>query len=126
MEKRNGYHNIEKRLFHGTSHKNVHDINVYGFNRSFAGKHGTQFGNGTYFAVAAEYSTRDHFSPPNAQEEKCMYLCRVPTVNFTAGKPNKGTSLQKYDSVVDNVHNPSIFVIFHDTQVYPEYLITFN
>ena len=30
-----------------------------------------------------------------------------------------------YDSVVDNVGNPSIFVGFYDAQAYPEYLITF-
>ena len=31
----------------------------------------------------------------------------------------------RYDSVVDNVRNPSIFVIFVDNHCYPEYLITF-
>ena len=30
-----------------------------------------------------------------------------------------------YDSVVDNVGNPYIFVVFYDPQAYPEYLITF-
>ena len=31
-----------------------------------------------------------------------------------------------YDSAVDNVAKPVEFVIFHDTQAYPEYIITFN
>ncbi len=31
-----------------------------------------------------------------------------------------------YDSVVDNVQNPSMFVVFHDCQAYPDYLITFK
>ena len=31
----------------------------------------------------------------------------------------------RYDSVVDNVQNPSIFVKFVDNHCYPEYLITF-
>ena len=30
-----------------------------------------------------------------------------------------------YESVVDNLANPSIFVVFSDAQCYPEYLITF-
>ena len=30
-----------------------------------------------------------------------------------------------FDSVVDNVQNPTIFVIFQDALVYPEYLIVF-
>lgn len=62
-----------------------------------------------------------------------MYLCRVLTGDYTLGKQNmivppaKGAiAVQKYDSVVDNTGNPSMFVIFHDTQAYPEYLITFK
>ena len=35
-----------------------------------------------------------------------------------------GTDL--YDSTVDNVSNPQIFVAYHDAQAYPEYLITFK
>jgi len=31
-----------------------------------------------------------------------------------------------FDSVVDNISNPQIFVVFFDAQTYPEYLITFN
>lgn len=60
-----------------------------------------------------------------------MYLCRVLTGDYTTGQqnmivpPQKDTG-QKYDSVVDNVAKPSIFVIFHDSHAYPEYLITFK
>ena len=31
----------------------------------------------------------------------------------------------RFDSVVNTSHDPTIFVIFHDDQCYPEYLITF-
>ena len=31
-----------------------------------------------------------------------------------------------YDSIVDKPVDPEIFVIFHDKQCYPEYLITFE
>ena len=31
----------------------------------------------------------------------------------------------RYDSVVNDISNPSIFVVFYDSQCYPEYLITF-
>lgn len=91
------------------------------------------YGNGTYFAVNASYSASNTYSKPNQTGEKCMYLCRVLTGDFTAGQQNmimppaKGTvSVQKYDSVVDNVAKPAMFVIFHDSQAYPEYLITFK
>jgi hypothetical protein len=31
-----------------------------------------------------------------------------------------------YDSVVDIVESPTVFVIFEDAHAYPEYLITFK
>ncbi|XP_035860523.1 poly(ADP-ribose) polymerase family member 14-related sequence 1 isoform X2 [Sander lucioperca] len=133
MEQRNNHQNNESRLFHGTCHSTVDHINEHGFNRSYAGKNAACYGNGTYFAVNASYSASNTYSKPNQTGEKCMYLCRVLTGDFTAGQQNmimppaKGTvSVQKYDSVVDNVAKPAMFVIFHDSQAYPEYLITFK
>jgi len=32
----------------------------------------------------------------------------------------------RYDSVVDNVTSPSVFVVFYDTQAYPQHLISFK
>ncbi|XP_045909324.1 poly(ADP-ribose) polymerase family member 14-related sequence 1 [Micropterus dolomieu] len=131
LEQRNRHLNNEKRLFHGTCHNSVADINEYGFNRSYAGRNAAYYGNGTYFAVNASYSAHNTYSKPNQNGEKCMYLCRVLTGDYTTGQqnmivpPQKDTG-QKYDSVVDNVAKPSIFVIFHDSHAYPEYLITFK
>ncbi|XP_031730886.1 poly(ADP-ribose) polymerase family member 14-related sequence 1 isoform X2 [Anarrhichthys ocellatus] len=134
MEQRNNHQNNERRLFHGTSHDTVAHINEHGFNRSYAGKNAACYGNGTYFAVGAAYSAHDTYSKPNQSGEKCMYLCRVLTGDFTVGKqgmiapPAKGgaVSIQIYDSVVDRLANPTMFVIFHDSQACPEYLITFK
>uniref|UniRef100_A0A3P9IKF6 Poly [ADP-ribose] polymerase n=1 Tax=Oryzias latipes TaxID=8090 RepID=A0A3P9IKF6_ORYLA len=133
LEVRNGHQNNEKRLFHGTSEDTVKIINERGFNRVYAGKNAAYFGNGTYFAVNASYSAQDTYSKPNANGEKIMYLCRVLTGDYTLGQqhmiapPAKSSlSIELFDSVVDKVANPSMFVIFHDTQAYPEYLITFK
>ncbi|XP_074550674.1 poly(ADP-ribose) polymerase family member 14-related sequence 1 isoform X2 [Halichoeres trimaculatus] len=133
MEQRNGHQNNEKRLFHGTSEDTVAYINEHGFNRSYAGKNAACYGNGTYFAVNANYSASNTYSKPNQKLEKFMYLCRVLVGDHALGQQNmitppaKGpSSVQKYDSVVDNMAKPNMFVIFHDTQAYPEYLITFK
>nr|XP_020500425.1 protein mono-ADP-ribosyltransferase PARP14-like isoform X1 [Labrus bergylta] len=133
MEQRNGHQNNERRLFHGTTEDTIDHINEHGFNRSFAGKNAACYGNGTYFAVNASYSASNTYSRPNQKGEKFMYLCRVLTGDFTVGQQNmitppaKGAvSVQKYDSVVDNQARPTMFVVFHDTQAYPEYLITFK
>ncbi|XP_030614073.1 protein mono-ADP-ribosyltransferase PARP14-like [Archocentrus centrarchus] len=133
MEVKNGHKMNERRLFHGTCETTVPHINDHGFNRSYAGKNAALYGDGTYFAVNASYSASDTYSKPNQKGEKFMYVCQVLTGDFTLGKkgmvapPVKNTSsTDRYDSVVDNMANPDMFVIFHDDHAYPEYLITFK
>jgi hypothetical protein len=36
------------------------------------------------------------------------------------------TTHSLYDTTVDMLTNPSIYVTYHDAQAYPEYLITFR
>jgi poly [ADP-ribose] polymerase 10/14/15 len=36
-----------------------------------------------------------------------------------------GSTVMRYDSTVDDVNKPEIFVVFHDADAYPEYLIRF-
>jgi poly [ADP-ribose] polymerase 10/14/15 len=61
-----------------------------------------------------------------------VYLCRVLTGDFTTGTqgmvvpPTKASSALHYDSVVNDINSIQMFVIFHDTHAYPEYLITFK
>ncbi|XP_023192014.1 poly [ADP-ribose] polymerase 14-like isoform X2 [Xiphophorus maculatus] len=133
MELRNNHQNNDKRLFHGTTEDTVPIINESGFNRSYAGKNAACYGNGSYFAVKADYSAQDMYSRPNANGEKFMYVCRVLTGDYTKGKPEMvapptkgGSGVHMYDSVVDDMATPSMFVVFHDTQAYPEYLINFK
>lgn len=86
-----------------------------------------------YFARDASYSARGNYSPPDANGHKYMYVALVLTGEFAVGNSgmieppdNPNHPNTKYDSVVDNIQNPQIFVVFHDAVVYPEYLITFN
>ena len=74
------------------------------------------------------------YSPRDSNYNKHMFLVRVLTGEYALGcstdihPPPRSSSDDKdlYDSNVDDVQNPRIFVIFHDTQAYPEYLITFQ
>ena len=83
--------------------------------------------------MEANLSASDTYSPPDGNGVKHMYLARVLAGEFTAGgrglivPPAKDTSNPSdlYDSVVDNVANPTIVVIFHDAQTYPDYHIEF-
>ncbi|XP_053554018.1 protein mono-ADP-ribosyltransferase PARP14 [Bombina bombina] len=134
IDTKNGNTNNEQQLFHGTAPDTVKNVNRNGFNRSYAGLNAAAIGNGTYFAVNANYSAHDTYSRPDQTGQKYMYLTRVLTGVTTQGRsgmvappaknPNDPTDL--YDSVTDNTAQPSMFVIFNDIQAYPEYLITFS
>ncbi|KAG1971164.1 poly [ADP-ribose] polymerase [Pimephales promelas] len=132
LEDKNKHKKNEKRLFHGTGPDKTDQINHHGFNRSYAGAHGAMYGNGSYFAVDPSYSARG-YSKPDVKGHKRMYLARVLVGDFTQGirglpvPPAKSSnSADLYNSVTDNIHNPTMFVIFNDVQAYPEYLITFQ
>ncbi|NXG22938.1 PAR14 polymerase, partial [Grallaria varia] len=134
MDDKNGTTNNERLLFHGTSKESLTLINNHGFNRSYAGMHAANFGNGTYFAVNANYSAQDTYSKPDVHGKKYMYLARVLVGQYSQGKrgsltpaaknPNNPTDL--FDSSTDNMNQPAMFIIFNDIQAYPEYLITFT
>ncbi|KAE8581716.1 hypothetical protein XENTR_v10024915 [Xenopus tropicalis] len=134
IDNKTGSTNNEKQLFHGTDPGTIDNVNNHGFNRSYAGKNAAVIGNGTYFAVDANYSADDTYSKPDPSGHKHMYLARVLTGTFTTGQTNMITPPPKnqsnptdlYDSVTDNINRPSMFVIFNDIQAYPEYLITFT
>nr|XP_034317327.1 protein mono-ADP-ribosyltransferase PARP14 isoform X2 [Crassostrea gigas] len=124
----------ERELWHGTAPEAVNSINSLGFNRSYCGKNATAYGEGVYFAVDAGYSASDTYSRPDGQKHKRMYLCKVLTGEFTVGQSGMRVPPAKqgqqshilYDSVVNNISSPAMFIIFNDTQGYPDYLITFK
>ncbi|XP_051728439.1 protein mono-ADP-ribosyltransferase PARP10 isoform X2 [Ctenopharyngodon idella] len=123
---------VERTLYHGTSETSVKEICIHGFNRSFCGKNATVYGQGVYFAVNATLSVSDTYSPPNADGHKFIFVAKVLTGEFTVGKHEMKTAPLKensaipfrYHSVTDHINSPTLFVIFNDTQAYPQYLIT--
>ncbi|KAL4629917.1 poly ADP-ribose polymerase 10 isoform X1 [Arapaima gigas] len=123
---------VERTLYHGTSETSVKEICIHGFNRSFCGKNATVYGQGVYFAVNSVISVLDQYSPPNADGHKFVFVTKVLTGDFTKGKHEmKAAPLKedseiplRYHSVTDSMESPTLFVIFNDTQAYPEYLIT--
>ncbi|KAM7366437.1 hypothetical protein PAMP_015875 [Pampus punctatissimus] len=122
----------EKSLYHGTSAKSCYCIERDRFDRNFAGQHAAMYGKGVYFAVNAEYSA-SRYSPADAAGLKRLYVAKVLTGRYTLGDssrkappPRASDPTDCFDSLVDNQQQPSMFVIFHDDQAYPEYLITFN
>lgn len=93
----------------------------------------TVYGNGVYFARDAIYSTNTKYSPPDPSGNRYLYLARVLVGEYAVGRqgmitpPARGSdATDAYDSVVDKTTDPSIFVVFYDTQCYPDYLVTFK
>lgn len=62
-----------------------------------------------------------------------MCVCSVLVGEYTRGTkdmkvppPLQPASKDVFDSLVDNIQDPTIFVATTDSQAYPEYLITFK
>ncbi|KAM9401900.1 uncharacterized protein ACWYII_027154 isoform 3-T3 [Salvelinus alpinus] len=130
MKKNNGGQNSkELHLFHGTDPKHVDSICRDNFDWRLCGTNGTVYGEGSYFARDAKYS----HSYTSHSGVRSMFACQVLVGDYTQGNsglrrpPPKGEgSPTLYDSCVDNVLNPSIYVVFERHQVYPEFLIKYN
>ncbi|KAM5255444.1 protein mono-ADP-ribosyltransferase PARP12 [Ctenodactylus gundi] len=131
MQKRNeGKEVDERQLFHGTSVSFVEAICQQNFDWRICGLHGTSYGKGSYFARDAAYS--HHYSKSDTHVQ-VMFLARVLVGDFVRGSPifvrpppKENQSNVFYDSCVNSMSDPTIFVIFEKHQVYPEYLIQYS
>lgn len=131
LEKQNAGINNEHTLWHGTAADAMDNINMYGFNRSYCGKNATVYGQGVYFAIHSNYSTHPTYSPPDSAGKRYVYQCKVLAGHATLGHQHLRTLTARqgqilFDSATDNLQTPKMYVIFNDTQAYPEYLITFT
>ncbi|XP_030210877.1 protein mono-ADP-ribosyltransferase PARP12 isoform X2 [Gadus morhua] len=131
MKTRNGGRCVaERKLFHGTDSKYIDAICCSNFDWRICGTHGTSYGNGSYFARDASYS---HNYTGNASTVRSMFVSRVLVGHHTRGKagyvrpPSKdGGDALFYDSCVNDILSPSIFVVFDRPQIYPEFLLTYK
>ncbi|XP_042325320.1 protein mono-ADP-ribosyltransferase PARP12-like [Sceloporus undulatus] len=130
MTKKGGQYIDERLLFHGTSSSNVEAICNDNFDWRICGANGIVFGRGSYFARDARYS---HSYCQRDTKTKVMFVAQVLVGDFIVGcasysrPPAKSTNkLHYYDSCVDNMTDPSIFVIFEKHQIYPAYTIDYS
>lgn len=89
------------------------------------------YGRGVYFARDASYSANG-YAKVDAVGLQRMFLTRVLLGHSAVGSssmlaPPMRLPTVPFDSLVDNLANPSIVVSGHnDNQVYPEYMVTFQ
>ncbi|CAH1798838.1 unnamed protein product [Owenia fusiformis] len=119
----------ERLLFHGTQSKYLEAISQQGFDWRVSGSSvGTVYGKGSYFAPKASFSDR-------YTNDGSMFLVKVLVGKYTKGNssfvkppprdPQKPFGAL-YDSCVDNMQDPNMFIIFTQEQAYPEYIIRFT
>uniref|UniRef100_A0A674MNV1 Uncharacterized LOC101067802 n=1 Tax=Takifugu rubripes TaxID=31033 RepID=A0A674MNV1_TAKRU len=120
---------LELKLFHGTDNQHVDTICHSNLDWRLCGSHGTAYGKGSYFAVDAQYS--HHYTSDS--DVRSMFVVRLLVGKYTTGSPEyrrppskDGGDINFYDSCVDNVHQPSIYVVFDKPQIYPEYLLQYR
>lgn len=84
---------------------------------------------GSYFAQNAKYS----HSYTSDSKVRSMFVVRLLVGEYTKGSPEyrrppskDGGDINFYDSCVDDVHTPSIYVVFDKHQIYPEYLLQYQ
>lgn len=122
----------EKQLFHGTSKHSVGAICKQNFDWRIPIKNGNDYGRGIYFAKNA--SDSKYYAKPSEHHHRYMFLARVLVGTYTAGARSYCRPPPKYyvdpesdlyDSCVNNVKNPTVFVTFDNDQCYPEYIIKY-
>lgn len=123
-----------KWLWHGTNAEVIPKIIQQGFNRSFCGRNATFYGKGVYFAKNSSYSSSPTYSTPDDAGVQHMFACRVVVGEYCRGvkdaltpdiRPDIPSGTVLYDTTVDVLGDPQIFVTYHDAQAYPEYIIHF-
>ena len=87
---------------------------------------------GSYFARDASYSNKYSALGGGGGGKKIMFVATVLVGDYIKGRsaylrpPAREKGKGFYDSCVDSVSNPSIFVIFEKHQVYPEFIVEYS
>ena len=126
-------HLNEKLLFHGVDCQNVRSICEE--NIDWRAQHEDRvaaFGQGAYFTEEATMGNT--YSRQDSDGVRYMFLAEVLVGSPTKGDPSmkrpplKGdaASNERYDSCVDNMERPTVFVLFDSDQYYPTYLIQYK
>ncbi|XP_052771044.1 uncharacterized protein LOC128210730 [Mya arenaria] len=111
-----------RELFHGTDTlEAARGICINNIDPRVSGKHGTAFGHGAYFARDASYSDRH-----TTGGSRFVFLTSVLVGDYTRGNndhrrpPSKpGTMHDLFDTCVDSITDPAVFVAFDRAQYYP-------
>ncbi|XP_062299536.1 protein mono-ADP-ribosyltransferase TIPARP-like [Scomber scombrus] len=123
---------LERHLFHGTTKEASEAICHNNFDPRVAGVNGTSYGNGSYFATTADVS---NYYSTLRDDVRHMFLAKVLVGQVCVGRTDyrrpppiksKMSQYRLYDSCVDVMNKPTMFVVFDSCQCYPYYLIKYK
>lgn len=120
--------------FHGTTAiESITSNPISGFQPLTSGARvGTVWGTGTYFARDAKYVCDAGFANADADGTRRMLMCLLMTGMSCIGGPEMSGVLpirQKpyhYNSSVDSLSSPEIFIMQHPSSAHPAYVVTFR
>ncbi len=110
--------------WHGTADQYIKNIAARGFRRECTTTQA--YGAGVYFAHSSSYSANDRYSKPDKQGNQHMFLAKMCCGKIIAGNSSIMTPTTDSDTLADNTSNPSVYVMQHDNQAYPMYIVTFR
>lgn len=121
----------ELMLWHGTAFEHISSICHQGFLRQFAGR--TAFGKGMYFALTSQYSSDKRYAKLDDDGFQHVMYCSVVCGEWCVGTPNMLIPNYKldnknrvYETSVNNVKKPTIFVTYKDDQAKVSYIVSFR
>jgi hypothetical protein len=120
--------------FHGTSAlESIVNNPMAGFQPLLSGSRlGSVWGAGTYFARDAKYVVDTNLCAPGSNGTRQMLMCLAMTGMPCHGSPDHSWALpfrqksHRYNSSVDSLASPEIFVMQHPSSAHPAYVITFR
>ncbi|XP_005405506.1 PREDICTED: zinc finger CCCH-type antiviral protein 1 [Chinchilla lanigera] len=113
----------ERLLFYAASRTQVDSICANNFVWTSHGTHENKYGKGNHFSKEAIYS---HKNSLYDAKNIVMFVARVLAGDFIEGNMMYVNPPPPYNSCVDTMLNPSVFVIFQKDQIYPAYLIEYS
>lgn len=122
--------NVQK-LFHGTREEHVNDICKENFDWRLHGTNvGQLYGRGSYFSNSAAFANK--YCVPNSSGHCFLLIAEVIVGEITKGDgsmtrpPKNPATNELYDTTVDNVEAPKIFVKYDKQEYYPAYVIEYK
>ncbi|XP_049638878.1 zinc finger CCCH-type antiviral protein 1 [Suncus etruscus] len=113
----------EETLFCTPLRRHLASICANNFDYTLSVTSNCKYGIGNYFMKDA---LRSHKENTNGPKVNVMIVAQVLVGNFVQGNPIIKRPPLGYDSCVDTVQNPSVFVIFERDQICPQYVIEYS